>query len=134
MCNTASTRTPWWAPSSAPSTYTDLKLFYNPPPLLTTDIALRLYHMDHGAYPAQLDGLVAGGYLKNVPQDTFNPGYSLRYRRDGSRYVLCSWAPDEAEDTNATAGRFAIPSPQCRLWRGKSVGRVALLLWYGALD
>jgi len=50
--------------------------------LLTAALALRAYQAEHGgALPADLQALVAGGYLRRVPADPFAPhGASLRFK------------------------------------------------------
>jgi hypothetical protein len=68
--------------------------------LLTAAFALRAYRVEHGVYPATLDGLVAGGYLTQLPLDPFDPaGGPVRYRAlPGDRYLLYSVGPDGKDD------------------------------------
>lgn len=65
--------------------------------LLTVTLALRAYKVEHGGYPATLDALVPA-YLAKVPNDPFALSGPLRYRQQGSRYVLYSVGPDGKDD------------------------------------
>lgn len=66
--------------------------------LLMTAFALRAYKLDHGAYPSTLQTLVPS-YLHAVPIDPFSPaGDTLRYRLQGSTYILYSIGPDMNDD------------------------------------
>jgi hypothetical protein len=49
---------------------------------LVLGVALELYHREHGRFPAALDELVKGGYLKSVPADPFGKGEPFHYRRE----------------------------------------------------
>jgi len=49
---------------------------------LVLGVALELYHREHGQFPAGLDELVKGGYLKSVPADPFGKGEPFHYRRE----------------------------------------------------
>jgi len=64
---------------------------------LATELALRAYWLDHGAYPGDLSDL-APDYLSAVPDDPFAGEAPLRYRIDGDRYILYSVGPDGMDD------------------------------------
>jgi len=49
---------------------------------LVLGLALELYHREHGQFPAVLDELVKGRYLKSVPADPFGKGEPFHYRRE----------------------------------------------------
>jgi hypothetical protein len=58
--------------------------------LLQTDLAIRLYQLDHGDLPQSLDALVPG-YLDAVPLDPLaEPAQPLRYRVENGQFVLYS--------------------------------------------
>jgi hypothetical protein len=63
-------------------------------------LALRLYRLEHGAYPESLEAL-APRYLATVPADPFALNAALRYRRKGSKYVLYSIGPDGVDNGGA---------------------------------
>ena len=65
--------------------------------LLETQLALRAYKCDHGAYPNSLSEL-APAYLTRVPEDPFSNHAPLIYRRDGKRYTLYSIGFDAKDD------------------------------------
>lgn len=65
--------------------------------LLMTQLALRSYKLDHGAYPKTLLALVPG-YLKAVPTDPFALSGPLKYKLAGAKYVLYSMGPDGRDD------------------------------------
>ena len=52
-----------------------------------TVLAIEAYQRDHGQLPGNLEEL-ATGYLPQVPQDPFNPGYPIQYKVDESGYFL----------------------------------------------
>jgi hypothetical protein len=58
--------------------------------------ALAAYRADHGGYPAELVQLVPK-CLKGVPEDPFSDK-ALRYRREGTGYVLYSVGPNGQDD------------------------------------
>jgi len=64
---------------------------------LATELALRAYRLDHGAYPGDLSDLVPD-YLGAVPQDPSAADAPLRYQIDGDRYILYSIGPDGVDD------------------------------------
>ena len=68
--------------------------------LLRTTLALRVYQLRNGKYPAALSELVAAKLLPAVPDDPFAaPHTAIRYRQtpDG-KYTLYSIAPDGVDD------------------------------------
>jgi hypothetical protein len=65
--------------------------------LLQIAFALQAYHADQGMYPDKLNDLVPR-YLKRIPGDLFALSGPLRYRRDGSQYILWSIGPDGKDD------------------------------------
>jgi len=64
--------------------------------LLRAELALREYHLQHGAYPAALQQLTPGE-LTAAALDPF-VDQPLRYRRQGAGYVLYSVGPDLQDD------------------------------------
>jgi len=68
--------------------------------LLKTDVAIRLFHIEHGRLPEQLSELVPD-YLPQVPSDTYSAG-TLFYRRHGEEFVLYSAGTNGRDD----GGRF----------------------------
>lgn len=65
--------------------------------ICVTAIALKRYHLQHGAYPEKLDGLVPA-FLPSVPID-FMDGKPLRYRlRPDDDYILYSVGVDGIDD------------------------------------
>ncbi|MBC8138606.1 MAG: hypothetical protein H8F28_22225 [Fibrella sp.] len=68
--------------------------------LLRTALALRIYRLRTGAYPANLPILVTAKILPAVPDDPFAlPGKPLRYRLLSSeKYLLYSIGPDSVDD------------------------------------
>jgi hypothetical protein len=60
--------------------------------LLRTQLALREYRVQTGAFPASLQQLVPA-HLAQVPQDPFSE-QDLKYRRQGVSYLLYSVGPD----------------------------------------
>ncbi len=62
-----------------------------------TVLALRRWRLDKGRYPATLDVLVSGGYLKAIPEDPYSDG-ALKYERRGDDFVLYSVASDFRDD------------------------------------
>ncbi len=73
--------------------------------LLQADLALRLYHHDHGAYPQSLDPLVPD-YLSQLPIDPHS-GRPFIYRPDGGDFLLYSVGKDGIDNggqfTNSAA-------------------------------
>ncbi|HDY65553.1 MAG TPA: hypothetical protein ENH84_04900 [Phycisphaerae bacterium] len=62
-----------------------------------TVLALRRWRLDKGRYPATLDVLVSGGYLKAIPEDPYSDG-ALKYERRGDDFVLYSVSSDFRDD------------------------------------
>lgn len=58
----------------------------------TVMAALRLYRLEHGAYPDALQALVPG-YLKQVPLADTPPDAPFEYRRSGRSYYLAAASP-----------------------------------------
>ncbi len=65
--------------------------------LLLTELALRAYREERGAYPASLNALVPS-YLPRVPLDPFSDGLPVRYRLKDGRPLLYSVGPDAIDD------------------------------------
>jgi hypothetical protein len=65
--------------------------------------ALKLYQLAHGTPPEQLADLVPD-FLSSVPIDPFD-GKPLRYRRDGTNWVIWSVGSD-LKDNNAAWHEF----------------------------
>jgi hypothetical protein len=63
-------------------------------------VAAERYRRDHGGWPAKLDELVQGGYLKEVPKDPYD-GQLLRYKRMPDGVVVYSVGPDKQDDGGA---------------------------------
>ncbi len=59
--------------------------------------ALAAYRIDHGAYPEKLPDLLPR-YVSSVPQDVFNGGADLRYKRRGDGFLLYSVGPNGQDD------------------------------------
>lgn len=61
-------------------------------------LALDLYEMDHGKYPAGLEELLSkegkGPYLKKPPKDPWGNVYKYEQLDSGKDYKLCSDGPD----------------------------------------
>ncbi len=62
-------------------------------------LGLRLHQLENGAFPDSL-GAVAPKYLKEIPRDSF-ADTPLKYRKEGSGYVLYSVGRDEVDDHGA---------------------------------
>lgn len=67
---------------------------------LLTTVAILRYKADKGEYPQSLDGLVAFGYLNELPIDPFSGG-PLVYRRVDSDFILYSFAEDCDDDNGS---------------------------------
>jgi len=78
--------------------------------LLMVTLALRAYHLEHGAYPPTLAALTPG-YLRAVPDDPFALSGALRYKRQGARYILYSVGPDGKDDGGAAIFDRTKPAP-----------------------
>lgn len=67
---------------------------------LLTVVALLRYKTDKGEYPQSLDGLVASGYLNELPIDPFSGG-PLVYKLANSAFILYSFAADCDDDNGS---------------------------------
>lgn len=75
--------------------------------VLRTEIALRLYQLETGAYPAKLEALVPQ-YLDSVPVDPFSPDLSgLIYKPQTNSYSLYSVGPDGKDDGGQSFQRLS---------------------------
>ena len=68
--------------------------------LILVSLALRAYHLEHGAYPEKLD-ILAPNYLQKIPDDPFGKGEPLRYKKQGATYKLWSIGPDLKDNNGA---------------------------------
>lgn len=59
-------------------------------------LAAARYRLEHGAYPETLDALVPA-YLDAVPEDPFDPGQPLRYRRTEMGAIVYSLGPNRTD-------------------------------------
>ncbi|MCX5637428.1 MAG: hypothetical protein NTX52_07015, partial [Planctomycetota bacterium] len=66
-------------------------------PATITVLALRRWRLEKNEYPADLDELVAGGYMKELPADPFSDK-TLVYKRTGDDFTLYSVGPDFKDD------------------------------------
>jgi len=64
---------------------------------LITLLAIQRYSHEYGSYPDNLDQLVKGGLLKQLPKDPFGPG-SLTYRKTDPGFLLYSWGTNLKDD------------------------------------
>ena len=93
--------------------------------LLTTVLALRAYRAERGRYPHRLDELVAGGYLRKIPDDPCALAGPVRYRRTGSRYLLYSVGADGKDDNGRPVNnpkRFSRRGEQTHFVEAGTVG------------
>ncbi|HET6383754.1 MAG TPA: hypothetical protein VFJ58_10210 [Armatimonadota bacterium] len=65
--------------------------------LLTVELALDAYQLDHHRFPDRLQA-IAPEYVTKVPVDPFTVDSPLRYHRRGAGYVLYSVGPDGKDD------------------------------------
>ena len=65
--------------------------------LLLITFALRAYHADHGAFPANMKALIPA-YLKKMPPDPFAAEQKLKYQHSEKSYLLYSVGPDGNDD------------------------------------
>lgn len=92
--------------------------------MVAVALAVRLYHAEHGDWPASLDTLVPK-YLPAVPADVFAAdGSPLRYllipggRPDGAdRPVVYSMGADGLDDTGS--GRVKVPTVEMYGWQAR---------------
>jgi hypothetical protein len=78
--------------------------------LLIVTLALRAYHVQHGAYPATLNALVPQ-YLAHVPDDPFALSGPLHYKITSNTYVLYSVGPDGKDDGGKPIFDTTKPAP-----------------------
>lgn len=64
--------------------------------LLSANLALQAWHVEHRCYPGELVDLVPR-YLKRLPPDPFT-STPLRYRREGDGFLCWSIGPDGKDD------------------------------------
>lgn len=64
-------------------------VFYNKLNILIVSFAVKLYQLDNGALPDNLNQLVPK-YLSVVPSDTFNNFEPLSYKKDGNDFIVSS--------------------------------------------
>lgn len=83
-----------------------------------TVLALRRWRLEKGKYPESLSELVAGGYLKALPQDPYSDG-PLVYRREGDDFILYSVSGNFADD-----GGVQDPDHDWETRKGKFLDRV----------
>ena len=106
--------------------------------MTAVSLAVRLYRIDRGAWPASLDELVPA-YLPAVPADPFAPaGEPLRYvlNKGGmpsgeDRPMVYSVGENQADDT-ATGLLSLPPGPRYKLARGDADERRDLARWQPA--
>jgi len=65
--------------------------------LLEIQLALHVYQLQHGSYPASLNQLVPA-VMKQLPADPFSDSQSFKYRRVHSGYLLYSIGPDGVDN------------------------------------
>jgi len=75
--------------------------------LMRVSLALRVYQIEHGEYPASLDELQAAGW--EIPKDPFTDKPFI-YRREGTGYLIYSVGPNLADDrgTDYSTARLAL--------------------------
>ena len=86
--------------------------------LLATALALRAFHLEHGAYPPKLQALCPR-YLARIPADPFQPASPLRYKlvQTGAQssnpmpYLLYSVGPDGLDQRGSAIRHGSGPSP-----------------------
>jgi len=71
--------------------------------LARLNVALQIYHREHGAFPDKLEQLVPG-YVESIPLDHYLPGEPLKYRRHGAHSFVWSMGHDR-NDFNGTEGK-----------------------------
>jgi len=73
-----------------------------------TVLALRRWRLEKNEYPANLDELVAAGYLKELPADPFSDK-PLVYKKTGDDFTLysvgCNFKDDGGESGKDSKGR-----------------------------
>ena len=91
--------------------------------LLRTSLALRVYLLEHGRYPSDLNALVTSGYLKTIPEDPFARNAPIGYRKEGAKYVLYSIGPDSKDDNGKPIDNPGKPNER-RLVKEESKGDI----------
>ncbi len=66
-----------------------------------TMLTIEIYARDHDVYPETLSSLTPN-YLPELPEDSFNPGHTLKYRITDSGYILYSVGSDGDDDSGKT--------------------------------
>jgi len=79
---------------------------------LVTVLAVMRYRKEHGSYPANLDELVAVGYLDRLPMDPYS-GRMLAYTPIGDRFLLYSVGANLKDDGGALGTGY---KGQPRMW------------------
>ncbi|KPK74539.1 MAG: hypothetical protein AMJ79_13830 [Phycisphaerae bacterium SM23_30] len=64
---------------------------------LVTIIALQRCKLDKGAYPENMQELIAAGFLRRLPDDPYSDGI-LKYQRQGEDFILYSVGADFDDD------------------------------------
>jgi len=77
--------------------------------LLLLKLAIRAYKLDNGRYPASLSDLTPD-YIKSIPRDRFVLKGPIRYKQQGSSYVLYSVGPDGKDDGGKPIDNIKSPS------------------------
>ncbi len=79
--------------------------------LLTVTLALRAYHLEHGAYPTTLSALVPK-YLTHIPDDPFAKSGPLQYKLAETGYLLYSIGPDGTDNGGKPVFDPTKPAPE----------------------
>ena len=87
---------------------------------LLTVLALCRWELAKGAYPEELEELVVGGYLKELPNDPYGAGL-LRYEKRGADFVLYSVGADFEDDGG-------VQNPK-DIWSQKDIGGGDRVFW-----
>jgi hypothetical protein len=62
-----------------------------------TILALKLWRLEKGEYPANLDELIAAGFLKELPTDPYS-NKPLNYKKTDDNFILYSVSPNFTDD------------------------------------
>lgn len=84
-------------PTVDPTNFKDRESSITDNAICLTSMALQGYKMEHGSYPESLEKLCPS-FLSHIPDDPFAASGSLKYRKEGSTYVLYSIGPDGVDD------------------------------------
>lgn len=114
----------------APQEYRDTAVAYRAKRLLpAVALACRLYAMDHGAMPADLDGLVPD-YLPEAPVDLYDPERGLiRMVREGDGVAFYTVGPNGVDDLGRRSSILMDVSSDQGLDDEKFMMRVVQRLW-----